>query len=175
MHNKLEARCGLFHLNQWFKSWFLMIFFKIYIFHNKFITIPTNASFIYREDPLPLRCEWDNRGRRVSMKGRQRMLSGPDSSSSHNDRYSERMRDRSSWSRPYRIPRPKLLNMGHCSRIRTISALLHEESDVRLPTIRDTSPVANTAEPRLRDMSDALRCMAIGEGLTKTIVSLLFI
>lgn len=107
------------------------------------------------------------------MKGRQRMLSGPDSSSSHqnNDRYSERMRDRSNWSRPYRIPRPKLLNMGHCSRIRTISALLHEESDVRLPPILDTSPVANTAEPRLRDMSDALRCMAIGDGLNKTIVS----
>lgn len=129
----------------------------------------------YREDPLPLRCEWDNRvgGRRISMKGRQRMLSGPDSSSSHqnNDRYSERMRDRSNWSRPYRIPRPKLLNMGHCSRIRTISALLHEESDVRLPPILDTSPVANTAEPRLRDMSDALRCMAIGDGLNKTIVS----
>lgn len=105
------------------------------------------------------------------MKGRQRMLSGPDSSSSHhNDRYSERMRDRSSW-RPYRIPRPKLLNMGHCSRIRTISAYLHEESDGRLPPIIDTSPVAVASEPRMRDMSDALRCMAIGEGFSKTLVS----
>lgn len=105
------------------------------------------------------------------MKGRQRMLSGPDSSSSqHNDRYSERMRDRNSW-RPYRIPRPKLLNMGHCSRIRTISAYLQEESDVRLPPIIDTSPVAATSEPRMRDMSDALRCMAIGEGFSKALVS----
>lgn len=128
-------------------------------------------QFRIREDPLPLRCEWDNRvgGRRISMKGRQRMLSGPDSSSSqHNDRYSERMRDRNSW-RPYRIPRPKLLNMGHCSRIRTISAYLQEESDVRLPPIIDTSPVAATSEPRMRDMSDALRCMAIGEGFSKAL------
>ena len=122
--------------------------------------------FVYREDPLPLRCEWDGRllgGRRISMKGRQRMLSGPDGGSSHNDRYAERMRDRNSW-RPYRIPRPKLLNMGHCSRIRTISALLHEETDVRIAPILDTSPVATA--------TDALRCMAIGEaGLSKTLVS----
>lgn len=131
-----------------------------------FLFIVVSFICLIREDPLPQRCEWDGRllgGRRISMKGRQRMLSGPDGGSSYNERYSERMRDRNSW-RPYRIPRPKLLNMGHCSRIRTISALLHEETDVRIAPILDTSPVAVA--------TDALRCMAIGEGLSKTLVSL---
>lgn len=98
------------------------------------------------------------------------MLSGPDgsssssnSSSNYNERYIDRLRDRNNW-RPYRIPRPKLLNMGHCSRIRTISALLHEETDARLTPILDTSPVAST--------TDAFRCMAIGDGLSKTLVSI---
>ena len=120
---------------------------------------------------MPQRCEWDGRllaGRRISMKGRQRMLSGPNgNSSAMNDRYSERMRaDRSGW-RPYRIPRPKLLNMGHCSRQRTISATLHEEPDGRLPPLSDlTSPVLSA--------SDALRSMAIADNnnlLSRTLVN----
>jgi len=106
-------------------------------------------------DAVPSRCEWDGRllaGRRISIKGRQRVLSGP-------DRYSERIRDRSSW-RPYRIPRPKVLNAGHCSRVRTISATLHEETDRLAPPL-DSSPVAVA--------TDALRCMVIGDGLAKSL------
>jgi len=108
-------------------------------------------------DSVTTRCEWDSRllgGRRISIKGRQRVLSGP-------DRYCERMRDhtRSNW-RPYRIPRPKVLNAGHCSRVRTISATLHEETD-RLTPAQDSSPVAVAA--------DALQCMFIGDGLFKTL------
>lgn len=108
-------------------------------------------------DTLLTRCEWDSRllgGRRISIKGRQRVLSGP-------DRYCERIRDRSNW-RPYRIPRPKVLNAGHCSRVRTISATLHEETDRLTPTL-DSSPVAVAA--------DALQCMFIGDGLFKSLVS----
>jgi len=106
-------------------------------------------------DTLLTRCEWDSRllgGRRISIKGRQRVLSGP-------DRYCERIRDRSNW-RPYRIPRPKVLNAGHCSRVRTISATLHEETDRLTPTL-DSSPVAVAA--------DALQCMFIGDGLFKSL------
>ena len=90
------------------------------------------------------------------------MLSGPDGGTSHNDCFNDRLRDRHSW-RPYRIPRPKMLNIGHCSRLRTISALLHEEADVRIAPILDTSPVSIA--------TDALRSMAIGDGLSKTLVN----
>lgn len=119
-------------------------------------------NYVFREGLT----DWDGRllaGRRFTTKGRQRMLSGPNGNAAGHDRYSERLRgDRSGW-RPYRIPRPKLLNMGHCSRLRTISATLHEEPDGRLPLISDASPVASAA--------DALRTMAIEEKLSKTLVS----
>ena len=119
------------------------------------------------------RCEYDGRllaGRRISTKGRQRVLSGPNGNSSMNNgsmmiMNGERMRGehRAGW-RPYRIPRPKLLNMGRCSRLRTISATLHEEPDHRLPLICDstTSSVGMT--------TDALRSMAIDERHSKILV-----
>ena len=113
---------------------------------------------------------WEGRllgGRRINMKGRQRMFSGPNggssgSSNGSGDRYAERMRERNISYRPYRIPRPKLLNMG--SRLRTISATLHEEPESnRLAPILDSSPVSVT--------TDALRSMAIGENLGTTLLS----
>ena len=55
-----------------------------------------------------------------------------------------------------------MLNAGHRSRVRTISATLHEETD-RLTPAQDSSPVAVAA--------DALQCMFIGDGLFKTLVS----
>ena len=142
--------------------WFLIVFTVI---------IFTKFSREGLSDP------WEGRllgGRRINMKGRQRMFSGPNGSSSSgggvgsgssSDRYAERMRERNISYRPYRIPRPKLLNMG--SRLRTISATLHEEpeSSRLLAPIPDSSPVSVT--------TDALRSMAIGEGasFSKTLVS----
>ena len=109
---------------------------------------------------MPQRCEWEGRllgGRRVGMKGgRQRVLSGP----AVNDKYSDRTRECNNW-RPYRIPRPKLLSNGHCPRVRTVSATLHEETD-RLEPAAEPSQVSITA--------DALQCMAIGESANRPTV-----
>lgn len=128
---------------------------------------------VYREglsEPMPQRCDL-LAGRRVNVKGRQRMLSGPNGNSSSSsssmgssERYCDRMRgERVGW-RPYRIPRPKLLSMGHCSRHRTVSATLHEEPDGRLPPILDASPIASA--------TDAIRSMAIEDNKPcRTIVS----
>ena len=63
----------------------------------------------------------------------------------------DRHRERSGW-RPYRIPRPKLLQGAPCSRVRTISATLHEESE-RIVATTETSQLASAA--------DALRAMVI--------------
>ena len=131
--------------------------------------------FVCREslnDPLPQRYEWDSRlmggtssssssnsSRKIGTNS-QRVLSAPNML----DCYPERTRDRTSW-KPYRIPRPKLVNSGHCSRVRTISATLHEEVD-RFDHLLDTSQVAMAA--------DALSSMALAESAAKSSVSFFF-